>query len=134
MWDASDWPESLDEGEHRRRSVYIFAKRQFPYPMFKTFDSPDSSVSCGRRAVTTVAPQALTLLNSDFMLDSARSLAQRLERIESLENRVERAWNLAFARPPSDDERRRGADMLAAAGAEEFALMLLNLNEFVYID
>ena len=134
MWDHSDWPESLDEGEHKRRSVYVFAKRQFPYPMFKTFDSPDPSVSCGRRAVTTVAPQALTLLNSDFMLESARSLAQRLEGAGLPEEKVKRAWRLAFSRPPTEDERQRGAEMLAQAGAEEFALMLFNLNEFVYID
>ena len=82
MWDKDDWPESLDRSEHDRRSVYIFAKRQFPYPMFKTFDAPDPATSCGRRAVTTVAPQALTLLNSEFMLRSARG-AGRAARIRN---------------------------------------------------
>lgn len=134
MWDKDDWPESLDRSEHDRRSVYIFAKRQFPYPMFKTFDSPDPATSCGRRAVTTVAPQALTLLNSEFMLRSARALAERLESEKSPERVVDRAWELAFSRPPDLAETESAREMLAAAGTQEFSLMLFNLNEFVYID
>ena len=134
MWDRDDWPESLDPAEHDRRSVYIFAKRQFPYPMFKTFDAPDPSTSCGRRAVTTVAPQALTLLNSEFMLDAAQAFARRIAGAGSPERAVRAAWDLALARPPSAEETARAARMLDQASPEEFALMVLNLNEFVYID
>ena len=134
MWDKNDWPESLDPAEHNRRSVYIYAKRQFPYPMFKTFDAPDPSTSCGRRAVTTVAPQALTLLNSEFMLRSAQTLAARLESLGSPAERVEAAWKLAFSRPPSEDEQQQAVEMLAQAGPQEFGIMLFNLNEFAYID
>ncbi len=134
MWDKDDWPESLDPSEHDRRSIYIFAKRQFPYPMFKTFDAPDPATSCGRRAVTTVAPQALTLLNSEFMLRSARALVERLEPAKTPEEMVERAWELAFSRPPVSAETENSVEMLARAGPEEFSLMLFNLNEFVYID
>ena len=134
MWDKDDWPESLDRSEHDRRSVYIFAKRQFPYPMFKTFDAPDPATSCGRRAVTTVAPQALTLLNSEFMLRSARALAERLESEKGPDLVVERAWELAFSRPPEPAETESAREMLAASGTQEFSLMLFNLNEFVYID
>ncbi len=134
MWDRDDWPESLDPSEHRRRSVYIFAKRQFPYPMFKTFDAPDPAVSCGRRAVTTVAPQALTLLNSTFMLQAAGAFAKRLESAGDSAEIVRAAWDLAFSRPPSAEEVDSAADLLARAGPEEFGLMVFNLNEFVYID
>ena len=134
MWDKSDWPESLDPVEHHRRSVYIFVKRQFPYPMFKTFDAPDPATSCGRRAVTTVAPQALTLLNSDFMLGAAGALADRLKKEETPQAVVDRAWDLALSRPPTPEERDQAVEMLALADPDEFALMLLNLNEFVYID
>ncbi len=134
MWDKGDWPESLDPAEHARRSIYVFAKRQFPYPMFKTFDAPDTSASCGRRAVTTVAPQALTLLNSNFMIRSARALAERLAQFGPPEQQVEAAWELTLARPPTPDEQAQGADLLARGGPEQFSLMLFNLNEFVYID
>lgn len=134
MWDRNDWPESLDPEEHKRRSVYIFAKRQFPYPMFKTFDAPDASASCGRRDVTTVAPQALTLLNSEFMLRSAQSFAARLAAENDPLRKAALAWELALSRPPDAEEREAAVKMLAQAGPEEFSLMLFNLNEFVYVD
>ena len=134
MWDRNDWPESLDPEEHKRRSVYIFAKRQFPYPMFKTFDAPDASASCGRRDVTTVAPQALTLLNSEFMLRSAQSFAARLAVEDDPLRKADLAWELALSRPPDAEEREAAVKMLAQAGPEEFGLMLFNLNEFVYVD
>ena len=88
----------------------------------------------GRRAVTTVAPQALTLLNSEFMLRSARALADRLDGLGSAQEKVEAAWQLAFSRPPSGDELQKAVEMLAQAGAKEFGVMLFNLNEFAYID
>lgn len=134
MWDRNDWPESLDPEEHKRRSVYIFAKRQFPYPMFKTFDAPDASASCGRRDVTTVAPQALTLLNSEFMLRSAQSFAARLAVEDDPLRKADLAWELALSRLPDAEEREAAVKMLAQAGPEEFGLMLFNLNEFVYVD
>lgn len=134
MWDRNDWPESLDPEEHKRRSVYIFSKRQFPYPMFKTFDAPDAAASCGRRDVTTVAPQALTLLNSAFMLRSAQSFAERLAGESDPRRKADLAWELALARSPEPQEREATVKMLAQAGPEEFGLMLFNLNEFVYVD
>ncbi len=141
MWDVDDWPESMDPADHNRRSVYVFVKRQFPYPMFTTFDAPDSSTSCGRRDTTTVAPQALTLLNSNFMIEKAGALASRLREDfgDDPEAWVDGAWNLAFARPPSDEERRRALDMFTESSAPDseltrFALMVFNLNEFLYVD
>ena len=65
-WAPAQWPVSLDPSEHNRRSVYLYVKRSFPYPMLAIFDEPESSVSCPRRDVTTVAPQALALFNSQF--------------------------------------------------------------------
>jgi hypothetical protein len=123
IWSVSQWPVSLDPTEHNRRSVYIYVKRSFPYPMFSTFDAPDTSVSCARRDVTTVAPQALTLLNSDFMQQQARALADRTAD-------PSRLWKLALGRAPSQQELERTADL----EPQDLALMLLNLNEFLYID
>jgi hypothetical protein len=80
MWALDQWPETLDKREHVRRSIYLYVKRSFPLPMLTTFDSPDTSVSCGQRATTTVAPQALTLLNSRFMMDQAEEFADRVMR------------------------------------------------------
>ena len=134
MWNRDAWPESLDPADHNRRSIYVYAKRQFPYPMFKTFDMPEASVSCGRRAQTTVAPQALTMLNSEFMLRSAENFAARLDSSQDPSAKVDLAWMLALSRQPTETEREHAANMLLQTGSREFALMLLNLNEFVYVD
>ena len=123
IWSSDQWPVSLDPAEHNRRSVYLYVKRSFPYPMFTTFDAPDTSTSCARRSVTTVAPQALTLLNSGFVREQARALAGRAQD-------PRRLWKLTLGRGPSPQESERTADL----APEHLALMLLNLNEFLYID
>src|SRR5687767_13976954 len=61
-----------------RRSIYIFAKRNLPYPLLQAFDFPDMHESCARRPETTVAPQALMLVNSELVLGNARGIAAQL--------------------------------------------------------
>ena len=73
--DASQWPVDLDKAEHMRRSVYLYVKRSFRMPLFEAFDMPDTSISCERRNVTTVAPQALALMNNEFMMEQAQALS-----------------------------------------------------------
>jgi hypothetical protein len=123
--------------------VYMYVKRTFRLPMLESFDQPDSSFSCARRDATNVAPQALTLMNSQFMLDRARDLAARLAKKDN-DNAgawVDDAWQLALARPPSADERGKAIEMFAGKEGDalsrarlEFCLMLFNLNEFIYVD
>src|SRR5207237_5416896 len=103
MWAVSQWPVSLNPAEHNRRSVYLYVKRSFPYPMFAIFDAPETSVSCPRRDATTVAPPALALSNSSFMLAQAGRFAERVHR-ERSDNPVEAAWELALGRSPSAAE------------------------------
>jgi hypothetical protein len=142
MWALNQWPVALDAAEYDRRSVYLYVKRSFPYPMFEIFDEPDSSESCPRRDTTTVAPQALALLNSEFMLQHAERLAQRIERENagSAEVRVRTAWKLVLGREPHAQERDRALGFLAkgadgqASPLTELCLVLLNMNEFLYVD
>lgn len=134
MWAREQWPEALDPAEHDRRSVYLYVKRTFPLPMLASFDSPDNSVSCARRDATTVAPQALTLMNSAFMLRQAHRLAAR---VEHEKDPVGKLWQFTLQRDPSEAERRRAADFLkdATPGATaRLALVLFNMNEFLYLD
>ena len=70
--DARDTPAT------RRRTVYMFHKRVVQHPLMQAFDGPDAAVSCGRRNNTTVAPQALALLNDPFVRDRAADFARRL--------------------------------------------------------
>src|SRR3989442_15718639 len=68
----------FDEKEASRRTIYAFIKRSMVVPLLEVLDLCDHARSSDRRVVTTVAPQALTLFNGDFVNRQARHLAQRL--------------------------------------------------------
>ena len=71
------WPVSPRLADRHRRSLYVFVRRNLRYPFFEVFDRPDTNASCPRRPVTTIAPQALSLLNSTLAQQSAAALATR---------------------------------------------------------
>jgi hypothetical protein len=108
------WKETAASGERNRRSIYVFVKRNLRYPLFEVFDMPDTHEPCGRRMVTTTAPQALTLLNSDLALDAAQHFAGRLlaEAANTPDAQIAMAYRLAFARPPDAEERRQARAFL----------------------
>ena len=83
MRDLSMWPVSSDHAEYDRRSIYLFVKRSFRLPMLATFDAPDTSQSCPRRDSSTVAPQALALMNSEWMHKQAERFATRIAKSET---------------------------------------------------
>jgi hypothetical protein len=89
-----------------RRSIYLPVIRNAMYNFFSTFDYADASVPLAQRPVTTVASQALTLLNAPLVLDSSARFARRVLAPGGEDAIVlERAWRLAFARPPTPAER-----------------------------
>src|SRR6266699_522407 len=101
------YPKDLkDTPATRRRTVYMFHKRVVQHPFMQAFDGPDAAVSCGRRSITTVAPQALELLNDSFIRDRAVDFARRLlsENSNSTDKCVQSAFRLALSRPPTDNE------------------------------
>ena len=139
-WKPDARPEDQD-----RRSVYVFAKRNLRYPLFDAFDLPDMHNSCARRAVTTTAPQALLLLNSEFTLERARKMGDDLKALFPSDDAglAARAYRLAWGRPADDDEVRLAVKFLAAqaatlhsrdAAVADFCHALLNTNEFLYVD
>jgi hypothetical protein len=131
------WPVSRQRADRERRSLYVFVRRNLRYPFFEVFDRPDTNVSCPRRPVTTVAPQALTLLNSRFARDAARDLADRTAARAGPDRaaQVEQMARLAFGRPPDQAERRMMTEFLANDGSlEKLGLALVNANAFVYVD
>lgn len=112
---GDDWKSPAGPGSNNRRSVYVFAKRNLALPMLQAFDLPDMHESCARRAETTTAPQALTLLNSDFMLDVANQFAAGL--LTQVANRddselVSRAYRTAFGRAPNDEELQAALEFI----------------------
>ena len=133
------WPVSPDPADRVRRSLYVFTRRNLRYPFFEAFDRPDTNASCPRRAVTTIAPQALSLLNGKLALDSGRALADRIAQEAGPEHaaRVDRAYRLALGRVPDPVERRLAESFLVEGGEAalaDFCLAILNVNEFVYVD
>ena len=144
-----------DSLESRRRSVYMFHKRVVQYPLMLAFDAPDAQVSCGRRTNTTVAPQALALLNDPFVRLRSGEFARRLvsEAGENPMAQIRLAFQLGLARQPANDEltdaqaflteqvaaRRQRDEQLTEDAAKTLALidfcqMLFAFNEFIYID
>lgn len=128
VWEASD------EAEGSRRTIYAFIKRGLIVPMFETFDLADTVSSCPQRQVTTVAPQALTLFNGDFVRRQSVSFAARLQREagDDMQEQLKLAYRLALCRTPSDDELDTLRAFMAEQSLVELCRVLLNLNEFAY--
>lgn len=117
------WKVSPNAADRLRRSVYVHAKRNLPYPLLETFDLPDMHESCACRTQTTVAPQALMLLNSDLVLSYAQAFAGRLLRDTphvELRPLIAAAHRLAFGREATDEE---------SAAAERFITRQQSLIE-----
>ncbi|HYP12682.1 MAG TPA: PSD1 and planctomycete cytochrome C domain-containing protein [Bryobacteraceae bacterium] len=131
------WPGKPDDDPSTwRRSIYVYSKRSIRYPMFEAFDQPNLANSCERRNRSTIAPQALLLMNNNFALFQSKQFAERLrqEAGDDPGAQIERAFRLALGRPPSEREKansiayvRGGSDRL-----DEFCHAMFNLNEFVY--
>jgi hypothetical protein len=127
-----------------RRGLYAITIRSDRATFGALFDQADSTAPVDARVESTIAPQALFLLNSPFVLDQAAALAARLIREAGDDPaRIERAYALLYGRPPGDAERAIGLDALRRARAvgdgdeaawTAYAQVLLCANEFLYID
>ncbi|HEV7609430.1 MAG TPA: DUF1549 and DUF1553 domain-containing protein [Steroidobacteraceae bacterium] len=104
----NSWKVSENPRDQNRRSVYIFVKRNNPYPLLDTFDWANPQTVHGKREVTTTAPQALALINSDLVYNWSQVLAGRVirEAGEKDQARVARLFEILYAREPSKDETR----------------------------
>ncbi len=117
-----------------RRSIYVFLKRSIRYPMFETFDQPNLVNPIDRRNRTTIAPQALILMNNGMVLTQAKVFAERLKKDAGTDvaKQIDRAYRLALSRPPDAFERKESLAFVQKAGLTDFCHAILNLNEFVY--
>jgi mono/diheme cytochrome c family protein len=139
------WGKSPPE-EQARRSVYIHVKRSLLPPILADFDAPETDRTSPVRFATTQPTQALVLLNGAFVNKQAGILAERVRREAGTDpaRQVRLALRLATARQPGEGEVRRGLDLIAELKAKEgvtadaalkyFCLVVLNLNEFIYLD
>jgi mono/diheme cytochrome c family protein len=142
-------PGSLDEAQ-RRRSIYFTIKRSELVSMMQVFDAPEALTSMGDRPSTTIAPQALLLLNNANVRACARAFAARLLPAlgRSPAEAVRGGYRMAVCRDPRPDEledsvtfieQQRALHAVDSKSAREAALLdfcqvLMCLNEFVYVD
>lgn len=134
---------AVDDDEPRR-TIYTLNKRNKLDTMVNTFDTPDLHNSCARRDVTTTPIQALALMNGDWTLEHATAFARSVRgQSADDEQRIELAYQAAFGRAPKAEERMAAAQFLkqnpVATGDPEqafvdFCHVLLNANEFIYVD
>jgi hypothetical protein len=134
---------AADDLNTARRSLYVQTARWDRGSFSMLFDAANPDASTEKRAVSTVAPQALLLLNHRFVVAQAGRLAERLMReLPSDEKgRMKRAYLLLFSRPPREGEVAICRDFLTRAGEQgavaawsDLAHVLLCSNEFIYID
>jgi hypothetical protein len=127
------WKPS-DEIEASRRTIYAFMKRGLILPMLEVLDFADTVSSCPQRQVTTVAPQALSLFNGEFVNQHAGHFAARLVREAGDDpmKQLRLAWRLALCREPTDAEMRQMLRFRERESLEQVCRVILNLNEFAY--
>ena len=138
-WDNS----SMEDAS--RRSLYVFTKRSLRHPFLEGFDQPDTDRPCSVRFATTVPTQSLMMLNSEFLNEHARLMAQRLqrERPGDLDGQLTRGLELALCRPVDQSEvdvmrelvqeLQREDDLDRTQALEAACLLILNLNEFMHV-
>lgn len=163
---------SSPEQEGLRRTIYVFQRRSLVLPIVEAFDGADMTNTCPRRAVTTIAPQALALFNGDFTHTESRYFAERVakEAGDDPGKQIDRAYQIALCRLPTTAQKQTAleflarqtqlhlnADHQAKAGASvqpaafaapdtraqkeavraaliDFCHVLINTNEFIYLD
>ncbi len=143
-------PGTLDRMQ-KRRAIYFTIKRSQLIPMMTQFDAPDSLVGIDARQATTVAPQALLMMNNALVRDCASHLAERVrpKAETSLADAVRSGYATALGRAPTEQETedalrfieeqaaaykkdgKADADRLALT---DFCQVLMELNEFIYVD
>jgi hypothetical protein len=142
---GENWGVSTPE-DRRRRSIYIHVKRSLQVPLLAAFDAADADTTCPVRFSTTQPTQALTLLNSAFLNEQAGVFAEyvRAKAGSDLRQQVAFALERGTQRPASDAEIARGRSLVGSLEKDRglspddalkyYCLLVLNLNEFLYLD
>jgi len=137
-----------------RRSIYLLQRRKEVPTLLESFDFPQMTPNCIKRTHTTVASQALNMMNDALVQQLAGAFARRVAKEAGTEpaRRIERAYWIAFSRPPTTEERtvglralteltrswakhgRLGGEDPASRALATFCHALLNSAAFVTID
>jgi hypothetical protein len=142
----SDGRKSMHPDDSRRRTVYLPLRRSNLSTLFTLFDFGDATTSTEIREQTNVAPQALYMMNSKFVAERAKVLAQRLLRSGRTDSgRVAEAWVAVLGRPPAAAEadsslsylagfpKQRANDEGRLAAWTSLCRALMASNDFMYV-
>jgi hypothetical protein len=134
---------SVDIGNagNKRRTLYGKISRHQLDSLLRLFDFPDPNITSGSRPVTIVPLQQLFVLNSEFMVARARSLAAKLTAEKDDTARIRKAFARVYGRPASERDVQMGLAFLRAPDTkatlsrwEQYAQVLLSANEFTFVD
>ncbi len=125
-----------------RRSVFISVRRNFLVPMMSTFDAPNPFSSMGRRNVSSVPAQSLTLLNDPFVHELAKDWSEQIVALTNATNvqRLDTMYLTAFSRHPTTEEQARALEYIATQTAlgrtqqavwNDIAHVLMNMKELI---
>ncbi|MCE2399886.1 DUF1553 domain-containing protein [Candidatus Poribacteria bacterium] len=142
---GSVWGQSPPD-ETNRRSVYVKVKRSLLVPILNLYDQANTDSTCPVRFTTTVPTQSLTMLNGKFINEQAHIFANRMrwEGGITIEDRVKYGLRLVLCREPEQTEIQHALNFISELqqqngvttdiALDRFALLALNLNEFIFLD
>ena len=118
------------------RSLYLIQKRTIRIPWMETFDLPENAVSCGKRECSLVAPQSLAMMNGSLSQQASQCIADTILRdgVLNQSEQVCEVFRQIVLRNPSDEELVSCLLFLETRTLVELCLVLLNTNEFVFIE
>lgn len=126
---------NVDDTESYRRSIYRFIVRSVPDPFMQCLDAAEPLQNVHKRNTTITALQALATMNNPFMLRQAEYMAERLtQHSAQLEEQIEWGYLLALNREPNQQEIKAMMDYTIKHGLANTCRLILNLNEFMFID
>jgi hypothetical protein len=124
-----------DSAGGARRSIYRFLFRTLPDPLMDVLDTPTGNQSQPIRSESFTALQAFALLNHPFVIRQSGLFAERVAALEpTAAGRARRAVQLALLRAPSETERAEYQEHLERFGLASLCRLLLNSNEFHFVD
>ena len=128
------WDNQVDGPEVWRRSLYVYRRRTLSFPFFETFDLPDQNQTINTRNTSTVAPQALTLMNNPFVLSQAELFSDTIEEKVpyNVDQQVEMVYQTALTRPPTQEEAEVGRQLVELGSLDDLTHVVFNLSEFLY--
>lgn len=145
--------KDLTTYDSKRRSIYLPVIRNNIYDVFQLFDATDATVINGDRATTTVATQALFMMNGTMVMEAAQKIASRLMENKSWDDgeKIRRLYLTCYGRPPSEQESLRAKSVIAKLESDlatresdaakrrvnawaTYSHVLLAANEFVYVN